>query len=139
MVLMTINISSIPCWKCFRRRNPRKLFIVITNNFNGNPLKKIFSKNSSFNGDFETYEKNFVEVLNNHAPKKVKVLWGNEKLHLNKILRKAMMKRSRLKNKDNKTEKPTDIGNYKRQQNYVVNDTHEENLCFNHISIITAA
>ena len=26
---------------------------------------------SSFNGEFETYEKNFVEVLNNHTPKKV--------------------------------------------------------------------
>ena len=27
---------------------------------------------SSFNGEFERYEKNSVEVLNNHTPKKVK-------------------------------------------------------------------
>lgn len=27
---------------------------------------------SSLNGEFETYEKNFVEVLDNHTPKKVK-------------------------------------------------------------------
>ena len=31
------------------------------------------------------------------------------------------MKRSRLKNKANKTKKPTDIRNFKKQRNYVVN------------------
>ena len=35
--------------------------------------------NSSFNWDFETYEKNFLKVLNNHTPKKVKVIGGKEK------------------------------------------------------------
>ena len=42
--------------------------------------------------------KNIVEVHNNHAPKKVKVMRGNEKPHLNKTFRKAIMKRSRLTN-----------------------------------------
>ena len=31
------------------------------------------------------------------------------------------MKRSRLKNKANKTKKPIDISNFKKQRNYVVN------------------
>ena len=31
------------------------------------------------------------------------------------------MKRSRLKNKVNKTKKPIDISNFKKQRNYVVN------------------
>ena len=44
--------------------------------------------NSCFNGEFETYEKNFLEGLNNHAPKKVKVIREKEKPHLNKTLRK---------------------------------------------------
>ena len=58
--------------------------------------------------------------LNKHAPKKKKILRGNNKPHLNKTLRKAIMTRSRLKNKADKTKNPTDINNYKKQRNYVV-------------------
>ena len=45
--------------------------------------------NSSFNGDFETYAKIFVKVLKTHTPKKVKVIGGKDKPHLNKTLRKS--------------------------------------------------
>ena len=38
---------------------------------------------------------------------------GNHKPHINKELHKAIMKRSRLKNKANKTKMPTDISNLK--------------------------
>ena len=62
----------------------------------------------------------FTSKLNKHAPKKRKWVRVNHKLHINK-LRKAIMKRSRLKNKVNKTEKPTDISNFKKQCHYVVN------------------
>ena len=48
-----------------------------------------------------------------------KVLRGNEKPHMNKNLRRAIMKRSKLKNKANKTKHPLDIMNYKKQRNYV--------------------
>ena len=44
-------------------------------------------------------KKNFVETLNNQAPKKSKIFRGNQKPHINKILRNAIMKRSKLKNK----------------------------------------
>ena len=47
--------------------------------------------------------------------KKVKILRGNDKSHYNKNLRKAIMKRSRSKNKA-----PVDIANYKKQRNLVV-------------------
>ena len=39
------------------------------------------------------FEKNFVETLNKHAPKKTKTFRGNHKPHINKTLRKAIMKR----------------------------------------------
>ena len=48
-------------------------------------------------------------------------LGGINKLHITKPLRQAIMKRSKLKNKANKTKLPTDIRNYKKQQNCVVN------------------
>ena len=59
--------------------------------------------------------------MSKHAPKKRKWVRGNHKPHIYKELRKAIMKRSRLKNKANKTKKATDISNFKKQRNYVAN------------------
>ena len=56
----------------------------------------------------------FTSKLNKHAPKKRKWIRGNHKPHINKELRKAIMKRSRLKNKANKTKKPIHISNFKK-------------------------
>ena len=61
-----------------------------------------------------------METLNKHAPMKTKIFCGNHKSHFNKTLRKAIMKRSQLKNKGNKTKDPKDILKYKKQRNYVV-------------------
>ena len=46
--------------------------------------------------------------------------WGNNKSHMNKFVRCAIMKRYKLKNKANKTKHPIDIKMYKKQRNYVV-------------------
>ena len=50
--------------------------------------------------------------MNKHAPKKRKWVRGNYKSHINKELRKTIIKRSRVKNKANKTKKPIDIRNF---------------------------
>ena len=55
-----------------------------------------------------------VSSLNKHAPEKKKVLRGNEKPHVNKNLRHAIMKRSKLKIKTNKTKHSHDILNLKK-------------------------
>ena len=60
-------------------------------------------------------KKLFTSARNSHAPKKIKVLRGNHKSHLNKKLRKAIMERSRSKNKANKSKQPTDIASYEKQ------------------------
>ena len=62
---------------------------------------------------YNKFENIFTSKLNKHAPKKRKWVRGNHKPYINKELRKAIMKRSRLKNKANKTKKPTDIRNFK--------------------------
>ena len=67
------------------------------------------------------FEKNFVSILDKHAPKKTKILRGNQKPHFNKNLRKQIMIRSRLKNKANKSKNPIDIVKFKRQRNLVTN------------------
>ena len=48
------------------------------------------------NNYFE-FEKIFTETLDKHAPKKTKIFQGNHKPHINKILRKAIMKRPQFK------------------------------------------
>ena len=50
----------------------------------------------------------------------LRIFWGNQKPHISKTLCKAIMKRSQLKNKADKTRNATDILNYKKQRNYVV-------------------
>ena len=47
------------------------------------------------------FENNFVSILDKHAPKKTKILRGNQKLDFNKNLRKLIVIKSRLKNKAN--------------------------------------
>ena len=47
---------------------------------------------------------------------------------MNKMLRQAIVKRSRPKNKANKTKKHLDIRNYKKQRNIVVNLNKEAKL-----------
>ena len=58
--------------------------------------------------------------MNVQAPKKSKIFRGNQKPHINKILRNAIMKRSQLKNKANKTKSVDDLIKYKKQRNLVV-------------------
>ena len=60
-----------------------------------------------------------METLYKHAPK-TKIFWGNHKPHINKTLTKAIMKRSKRKNKVNKMKDPKDILKYNKQRNYVV-------------------
>ena len=66
-------------------------------------------------------EKEFVDTLNKHSPtKKTKLFRGNQKRHVNKALRNAIMKILRLKNRANKTCKAVGIFNYKKQRNLVI-------------------
>ena len=63
----------------------------------------------------------FTSKFNKHAPEKSRWVRGNNKLHINKELCKTIMKKPRLKSKANKTKKPIDISNFKKQRNYFVN------------------
>ena len=69
---------------------------------------------------YNSFEECFPSEVNEYAPKKAKWVRGNNKSHINKFLWRAIMKRSKLKNKANKTKHPVDIKIYKKQRNYVV-------------------
>jgi len=71
-------------------------------------------------GDFDSFITLLESVLDAHAPKKKRTIRGNQKPHLTKTLRKAIMTRSFLKNKANKTGDPFFYKLYKKQRNYIV-------------------
>ena len=64
---------------------------------------------------YDCFEKCFSSKHNKYAPRKTKCVKGNNKSHMNKFLRRAIMKRSKLKNKTNKTKYPVDIKIYKKK------------------------
>ena len=99
----------------FEKKEPKKYTYCNYKQFQWENFEKdLTSSLRNCNGEYENYEQNFIKVLNTHAPKKVKILKGNHKPHYKKNLRKAIMKRSRLKNKANRSKDPVDIDNYKK-------------------------
>ena len=70
-------------------------------------------------GNFSDFNNEFKNTLNNHAPIKSSKVRGNTKPHVNKILRKKIMKRSNLKNIASKSGKIEDKKRYKIQRNVV--------------------
>ena len=68
--------------------------------------------------------------LDQFAPLKKIVLRGNNKPQMTSQLRKAIMKRSRLKNKANKSGKPANKTAYKTQRNLVVKSNKETKKIF---------
>ena len=103
----------------FQKSEPKQLIYRDFKNFYFESFKSDLRESMvTCERSFEKFDRKFITVLNKHAAKKKKQLRGNQKLHTDKTLRHEIMKRSKLKNKDNKTKNPTDIKNYKKQRNY---------------------
>ena len=56
-----------------------------------------------YSNDYDIFETIFERVLDKHAPEKNKLIRGNEKSHMTGELKKAIMKRSNLWNKFQKS------------------------------------
>ena len=102
---------------------PKQVVYCSFKNFSGEAFSKDLQANlmTSQGGNFSSFNEILSNTLRKHAPFKKRIIRGNNKPHINKELRKAIMKRSRLKNIYNKTKSADDYINYKRQRNYVVN------------------
>ena len=68
-------------------------------NFDLNIFKNDLRKNIESVDNYEVFETEFLNILNNHAPQKKKVIRANHVPYMTKPLRKAIMKRSQLENK----------------------------------------
>ena len=69
--------------------------------------------------NYELFQRIFVSTLDKHAPRKFKLIRGNEKPHVNRALRKAIMKRSQLRNIYRRSHKNSDLHAYRKQRNFV--------------------
>ena len=83
-------------------------------------------------GDFQFLSGAIEQVLDVHAPEKKRVVRGNQNPYITKALRMAIMRRSFLKNKANKTGDANFINLYKRQRNIVVNMNREAKKSYFH-------
>ena len=76
---------------------------------------------SDYNGgDYDEFENIFEATLDRFAPPKSVTIRGNNKPHIDRNLRRAIMLRSRLETKAKLSKKPEDVLKFKRQRNYVV-------------------
>ena len=88
------------------------------------------------NSNYELFEHSFMELLNKHAPMKTKYVRANNAPFMNKKLSKAIMTRSRLRNKLLKNPDEVNKRNYNKQRNYCVNLLRKEkNNYFNNIDL----
>ena len=117
----------------FEKEESKVLVYQNYKNFSFNSFKsELLSKFHHNNVTFTSIENNFVNLLNQQAPKKSKVFRGNQKPHLNKP------HRSRLKNKANKSQLPADLLKNKRQRNLVVERNNKyKKECFENLNVAT--
>ena len=69
---------------------------------------------------YDEFENVIKQALDKHAPVKTAIHRGNNKPHVHKEMRKAIMKRTRLKNIANESKSEDDFQRYKTQRNLVV-------------------
>ena len=90
------------------------------------PFLKDFKLGLSNDGIFNHFINEFKEILDHHVPTKQTKFPGNTKHNLSKILKKGIMKRSRIKNKANNTGSKEDLKLYKIQCNIKKNFRKEK-------------
>ena len=79
---------------------------------------------------YDEFDDVIKQALDKHAPIKTAIHRGNNKPHINKEMRKAIMKRTRLENIANKTKNQDDFQKYKAQRNLVVKMNRREKRQF---------
>ena len=108
----------------FRKKPPK---IIRYRNYKNYSREKFHQELSGWLADIDLtiipndeYVALVMEILNCHAPLKTKYLRANEQPFMTKELRKAHMKRSRLRNKYRKNKSEANNEAYKKQRNFCV-------------------
>ena len=109
----------------FPKHKPSKIVYRDYKNFRNEifraELDKELSKCDIYNIEYEQFSNTFSDILDKHAPKKSKYIRANQGAFMTKELRKAIMKRSRLRNKFLKEKSEESRQAYSTHRNYCVN------------------
>jgi exonuclease III len=108
----------------FQKSEPRKIIYRNYRNFNNDLFKselvKELSRINIQPGQFDLFKSTTLSLLDNYAPLRTKYVRYNQSPFMNKELSKAIMTRSRLLNKFQKTGLLNDRNAYNKQRNYSV-------------------
>ena len=108
----------------FAKEKPKKIFYRYYRNFDNKKFVEGLQKQLLSVSDFESFKfviLNQKVILNEFAPLKQKLIRHNKQLFMTKTLRKAIMKRFKLRNKFNEERNFEDWSEYKRQRNLCSN------------------
>ena len=89
--------------------------------FNAELNKMLNDLNNNNDINYNSFESTFMTLLNKHAPMKEKYVRANNAPFMNKILSKATMNRSRLRNMYLENPNSYNKRNYNKHRNYCVN------------------
>ena len=105
----------------FAKGKPKKMFYRCYRNFDNKKFEEELQKQLPSVSDFESFQFAFKVILNQFAPLKQKLIRNNNQPFMTKTLRKAIMKRSKLRNKFNEERNIENWSEYKRQRNLCSN------------------
>ena len=107
-------------FKCtFDKRDPKQIMYRNYKNFNDEAFRSELEEETQHTDTWSNFESKFLKTLNKHAPIKKKTIRANHAPFMSKKIRKAIMKRTQLANKKNKTRNEEDIRTFNKHRNYV--------------------
>lgn len=109
---------------------PLKISYRCYKNFDETYFLEDISRSMANISNYDDFRSIFTSLLDRHAPLKTKFLRANNRPHVSKTLRKAIMKRSRLKRVANTSGKDDDVRAFKKQRNLVVNINRQDKKTF---------
>ena len=111
-MILTILKSTFP------KVRPKQIDYRKFKNFDLNNFKNEIRTKMQLIDKYETFEEEFLKVLNNHAPLKKKFIRANHAPYMTKNLRKAIMKGSQLENKYISNSTVENRNKYKKHKNF---------------------
>ena len=111
-MILTILKSTFP------KVRPKQIVYRKFKNFDLNSFKNEIRTKMQLIDKYETFGKEFLKVLNKHAPLKKKFIRANHAPYMTKNLRTAIMKRSHLENKYISNSTVENMNKYKKHKNF---------------------
>ena len=105
----------------FAKAKPKKNVYHCYRNFYNKKFKEELQKQLTSVSGFESFQFAFKVILSQLAPLKQKLIHNNNQPFMTKILRKAIMKRSKSRNKFKEERNIENWSEYKRQRNFCSN------------------